>query len=466
MTYDTLGRVSEAETSVRRGRALLGQTRSVTSDDQVSYSHMLWLMSHNPDLSPEVLREEHFGFGEHIEAPLRASWPRHANERNPDRTLQIGFVSGDLYTHSVGRFLEPLLPHLAAATDLRLHAYCTNPVEDALSPVLKPRFHRFTAIDGMPDTSFYEKLLADRIDILIDLSGHTGFNRLPVFARKPAPVQISWLGYPGTTGLTAMDYYFADPCWLPPGRFDDQFTEKLVYLPDRWAFTAHPDAGAVGPLPALKNGYLTFGSFHRLGKINAATIRLWADLLTALPDAKLQVVGIMDGQESLLRDRFTAAGVDTARLTVFGRLEMDRYLGAHEQVDIALDTLAFSGATTTMHSLWMGVPTLTIAGLTPQANACAGILGHVDLQNFVGADAAGFIGTARYWTTHLQELAALRSQLRTRVQSSPGGNPALIAAHIRLSLRHMWRSWCLGNPAEMFYSGNPPPMGEQSKGLS
>ena len=254
----------------------------------------------------------------------------------------------------------------------------------------------------------------------------------------------------GTTGLTAMDYYLADPCWLPPGRFDDQFTEKLVYLPDRWAFIAHPDAGAVGPLPALKNGHLTFGSFHRLGKINAATIRLWADLLAALPDTKLQVVGILDGQESLLRDRFTGAGIDNARVTVFGRLEMDRYLGAHEQVDIALDTLAYSGATTTMHSLWMGVPTLTIAGLTPQANACAGILGHVDLQQFIGADAAGFIQAARYWTTHLQELAALRAQLRTRVQSSPGGNPALIAAHIRLSLRHMWRSWCLGNPAASF----------------
>jgi len=452
MTYDALGRVSEAETSLRRGRALLGHSRSVKSDDQVSYSHVLWLMSHNPDVSPQMLRDEHFAFGEHIEAPLRAAWPCHTNDRTADRTLQIGFVSGDLYDHSVGRFLEPLLPYLAAATDLRLHAYCTNSIDDAISRVLKRRFHRFSAIDGMPDTSFHEKLLADRIDILIDLSGHSGQGRLPVFARKPAPVQVSWLGYPGTTGLTAMDYYFADACWLPPGRFDAQFSEKLVYLPDRWAFTAHPNAGAVAPLPAIKNGYLTFGSFHRLGKINAASIRLWADLLAALPDTKLRVVGILDGQESSLRDRFLAAGVDPARLTVLGRLTMDRYLEAHSEVDIALDTLAYSGATTTMHSLWMGVPTLTIAGLTPQANACAGILAHVDLQTFVGANAAGFIAAAGYWSTHLQELAALRAELRSRVQRSAAGNPALIAAHIHSALRHMWRSWCVGQPAAAFHS--------------
>jgi len=455
LNYEALGRVSDAEASLRRGRALLGHTPSVKRDDQLSYTHLLWLMSHNPDLSAQALRDEHFAFGEHIEAPFRTSWPRHANERNPDRTLQIGLVSGDLYNHSVGRFLEPLLPHLAAATDLRLNAYCTNSIEDALSRDLKRHFHHFTSIDAMSDTAFHERLLGDRIDILIDLSGHSRHGRLPVFARKPAPVQVSWLGYPGTTGLTAMDYYLADPCWLPPGRFDHQFTEKLVYLPDRWAFTAHPDAGPVGPLPALRNGHLTFGSFNRLGKINAATIQLWADLLAALPDTKLRVTGILEGQEFLVRDRLAAAGVDDARLTVLGRVAMDRYLEAHAEVDIALDTLAYSGATTTMHSLWMGVPTLTIAGLTPQANACAGILAHVDLQQFIGADATGFIAAARYWTAHVQELAAIRAELRTRVQRSPAGNAALIAAHIRSSLRHMWRSWCEGKPAASFATSLP-----------
>jgi predicted O-linked N-acetylglucosamine transferase (SPINDLY family) len=446
----TQGRVAQARLSLARGLAV--KSGYTPNDDPQNHSNLVFVMSHDPAVDAATLLAEHLRFGEEFEAPLRASWPRHTNDRAPDRTLQVGFVSGDLHNHSVGQFLEPLLAHLARATDLRLHAYCTNSIEDDVSRVLKPRFHRFTSIDGMSDASFQEKVLADRIDILIDLSGHTGHNRLPVFARKPAPVQVSWLGYPGTTGLTAMDYYLADPCWLPPGRFDHQFTEKLVYLPDRWAFTGHPTAGAVSPLPALETGHLTFGSFHRLGKINAATVKLWADLLTALPDTKLRVAGIANGQESLLRDQFLALGVDDARLTVLGRQPMDRYLQAHAQVDIALDTLAYSGATTTMHSLWMGVPVLTMAGLTPQANACAGILAHVDLQAFVAADLDGLIAAARYWSAHLQELAALRAKLRSRVQLSPGGKPDLIAAHIHCALRHMWRSWCVGKPPEVFYS--------------
>jgi predicted O-linked N-acetylglucosamine transferase (SPINDLY family) len=448
----TQGRVAQARASLARGLAV--KSGYTPNDDPQNHSNLLFVMSHDPAVDAATLLGEHRCFSEEFEAPLRALWPRHTNERHRDRTLQVGFVSGDLYNHSVGQFLEPILTHLVRATDLRLHGYCTHSIDDDVSRALKTRFHRFSAIDGMPDQAFYEKVLSDQIDILIDLSGHTGHNRLPVFARKPAPVQVSWLGYPGTTGLSAMDYYLADPCWLPPGRFDHQFTEKLVYLPDRWAFTGHPSAGAVSPLPALANGHLTFGSFHRLGKINAVTVKLWADLLTALPDTKLQLAGILNGQESMLRDQFLALGIDGARLTVLGRLPMDRYLQAHDKVDITLDTLAYSGATTTMHSLWMGVPVLTVAGLTPQANACAGILAHVDLQAFVAADLDGLIAAARYWRAHLQELAALRARLRSRVQLSPGGNPELIAAHIRSALRHMWHSWCLNQPAASFDTRN------------
>jgi len=448
MCHFIQGRVAQARLSLARGLEVKSNYTPV--DDPQNHSNLLFVMSHDPAADAATLLAEHLRFGEEFEAPLRALWPRHKNERQPDRTLQIGFVSGDLYSHPVGQFLEPILAHLVRATDLRLHGYCTHSIDDDVSRALKTRFHRFTAIDGMPDQAFYEKVWGDRIDILIDLSGHTGHNRLPVFARKPAPVQVSWLGYPGTTGLSAMDYYLADPCWLPPGRFDHQFTEKLVYLPDRWAFTGHPSAGAVSPLPALASGHLTFGSFHRLGKINAATVKLWADLLTALPHTRLQVAGILAGQESLLLEQFLALGIDGARLTVLDRLPMDRYLRAHDKVDINLDALAYSGATTTMYSLWMGVPVLTIAGATPQANACAGILAHVDLQAFVAGDVDGLIAAARYWSSHLQELAALRARLRTRVQLSPGGNPELIAQHIRSALRHMWHSWCLSEPAASF----------------
>ncbi len=334
---------------------------------------------------------------------------------------------------------------------MELHAYCTHVEQDALSRRLQALFKSCNPVEALSDSAFAGKIMDERIDVLIDLSGHTGHNRLPVFARKPAPVQISWLGYPGTTGLQAVDYYLADPQWLPPGRFDRLFTEKLAYLPDRWAFKPHAAAPAVGPLPALSAGRLTFGSFHRLGKINSATIRLWSQLLLALPQATLLVLGVpVDGPEKRLHDEFAAHGVQPDRLTFHGRCTMDVYLAFHNQVDIALDTLTYAGATTTMHSLSMGVPTLSVAGATSQARAGAGILANVGLDQFIAADAEDFVAKARYWAAHPTELAALRAGLRARLAQSPAGQPPLIAAHFASALRHMWRRWCAELPAESF----------------
>jgi len=453
MTLEMQGRYAEAEASLRRGRAVQLGTGNVVGDDELSYSHLLFLMSHNPSIGVEELWTEHRRYGDYVEGRLRASWPAHANERDPDRRLKIGFVSGDLYEHSVGQFLEPVAAHLALRADLELHAYCTHTLEDALSRRLQAHFKSWNAVEALSDTAFASKIMDERIDVLIDLSGHTGHNRLPVFARKPAPVQISWLGYPGTTGLRAVDYYLADPQWLPPGRFDRLFTEKLAYLPDRWAFKPHAAAPAVGPLPALSTGRLTFGSFHRLGKINSATIRLWSQLLLALPQATLLVLGVpVDGPEKRLLDEFAAHGVQPDRLTFHGRCTMDVYLAFHNQVDIALDTLTYAGATTTMHSLSMGVPTLTIAGATSQARAGAGILANVGLDQFIAADAEDFVAKARYWAAHPTELAELRTGLRARLAQSPAGQPPLIAARFASALRHMWRRWCAGSPAESFSS--------------
>jgi predicted O-linked N-acetylglucosamine transferase (SPINDLY family) len=456
MTLELQGRYADAEASLRRGRAMELRTGNVAGDDELSYSHLLFLMSHNPSIDGEELLAEHRRYGKHVETRLRASWPRHANDRNPDRCLTVGFVSGDLYEHSVGQFLEPIVAHLTNRPGVELHAYCANSQSDALSRRLQAHFESWNPIDELSDSAMASKIMDDRIDVLIDLSGHTGHNRLPVFARKPAPVQVSWLGYPGTTGLQAMDYYLADKNWLPPGQFDRMFAEKLAYLPDRWAFKPHAGAPAVGPLPALETGRLTFGSFQRLGKINSATIQLWSQLLLAVPQATLLVLGIpVDGPEKHLLEQFAAHGVEPQRLTLHGRCTMDIYLAFHNQVDIGLDTLTYAGATTTMHSLSMGVPTLTVVGATPQARAGAGILANVGLDQFIAANTADFIEKARYWAEHLAELADLRAGLRTRLLQSPGGQPELIATHFEAALRHMWRRWCAGSPAESFAASLP-----------
>jgi predicted O-linked N-acetylglucosamine transferase (SPINDLY family) len=457
VAYELQGRYSEAEASLRRGRELGLNAMSVARDDELSYSHLLFFMGHNPAIGADELFAEHRRFGEHFESLLRPAWPRHGNSREPGRRLEVGLVSGDFYNHSVPKFLEPILRHLTTRPGIRLHAYYNGSREDDMTIRLRAHCQRWNLVSELSDTQLADRIVADGIDVLIDLSGHTGLNRLPVFARKPAPVQVSWLGYPGTTGLEAMDYYLADEHWLPPSRFARLFTEKLAYLPDRWAFELHPDIPPVGPLPALKTRHLTFGSFHRLGKITPAAIQLWSQLLLAQPQARMLLVGIpLDGEQKPLLESFAAQGIDVERLTLVDRCPVARYLELHNEVDIALDTQPYSGATTTMHSLSMGVPTLTVAGATSQARACAGILANIGLDGFTAGDASGLIEKSRYWADHLPVLAELRAGLRTRLQNSPGGQPGLIAGHLEAALRHMWKRWCAGLPPESFHSSLEP----------
>jgi predicted O-linked N-acetylglucosamine transferase (SPINDLY family) len=448
MNLSLQGRLDEAAASLRRGLDL--RAHYTAHDDAQNHSNLLFILAHDPATGAAELFAEHCRYGAHVEGAVHASRP-HANDRRPARTLKVGFVSGDLYDHSVGHFLEPIVARLARHPGLELHAYSAHPQSDAQSRRLRAHFAAFGAVDAMSDDDLAATITAERIDILIDLSGHTAHNRLPVFARKPAPVQVSWLGYPGTTGLAAMDYYLADPHWLPPGEFDPVFTEQLVYLPERWAFRAHADAPAALPLPALAAGRLTFGSFHRRGKINPATLRLWAEVLRALPRSTLLMAGVAPGaEEASVRLQFAAHGIDPSRLTCRARGSMASYLAVHNEVDIALDTLPYGGATTTLHSLSMGVPTLTLAGATPPSRACAGILANLGLEAFIAGDAADFVAKARHWDRHPDELALLRMALPTRLARAPVGNPELFATHLEQALRHMWRRWCAGLPAESF----------------
>jgi predicted O-linked N-acetylglucosamine transferase (SPINDLY family) len=450
MHYELQARYEESEASLRKATSL--RSGALTVDDQQGYSNLMYVISHNPKYDADALFIEHRRVGDHLEADLRDTSRRHANVPDPERCLKVAFMSGDLRDHSVAMFLECLLPPLAQRPGLELCAYYNYSSEDAVTTRLRRHFKHWQAVPRLSDIAVAELVMNDGIDILIDLSGHTAENRLRTFARKPAPVQVSWLGYPGTTGLQAMDYYLADPCWLPPGRFDHLFTEKLVYLPDRWAYRAPECAPAVGPLPALASGVLTFGSFHRLSKINASTLNLWVALLRAVPDSRLLLAGLMDGQKERLIAGFAALGISTGRLTFHGRCAVDRYLELHNEVDIALDALPYSGATTTMHSLAMGVPTLTLAGSTSFGRACAGIMTQAGLAGFVASTAADFIRLGVHWSNHLGELGDIRRGMRTRLDAAPGGNPTLIAAHLEGALRGMWRRWCAALPPASFHS--------------
>lgn len=251
------------------------------------------------------------------------------------------------------------------------------------------------------------------------------------------------MGYPGTTGLSSMDYYLSDQAFTPLGVFDEQFVEKIVCLPAAAPFLPTKDAPEVNDLPALTNGYVTFGSFNRLSKLNQAIVALWADLLRALPDSRMLLGGMPEnGKYDMLIEWFAQEGISVDRLDFHPRGNMESYLGLHHKVDFCLDTVPYNGATTTSHALWMGVPTLTIAGLTPASRAGISILGNAGLEAFVADDAVDFVKKGLFWANDLEALSLIRSELRERCTNSPRGRPEVIAASLMRALRLMWKCWC------------------------
>jgi len=454
MSYELQGRYAEAEASLRVGIAL--RSGSLTADDVQGYSNLLYVLSYNPQIDADALFLEHRRVGEEFEAGLRAHWPQHRNVPDPDRRLQVGLVSGDLRNHAVATFLEPILAHLSDDGNLDFHAYASSSVEDDVTARLRGYVKHWNSIANVSDAVFAQKIIDDRIDVLIDLSGHTGLNRLHTFARKPAPIQASWIGYPGTTGLRAMDYFLADRHFLPPGEFDRYFTEKLVYLPAQAPFQPYESAPPVNGLPALETGSFTFGSFNRIGKITASTVDLWSQLLRAVPAAKMLIAGTpLPGPQDGLIDRFAAAGIDAGRLTFHPRCGMDAYLALHHRVDLCLDTYPYAGGTTNIHAVWMGVPTLTVAGSTPAARQGAAILSQVGLVGFTATDAADFVAKGVHWANHPPALAEVRQVLRGRLQEAPSRQADAVAAGFERALRHMWTRWCATLPAESFHCAVP-----------
>ena len=306
-------------------------------------------------------------------------------------------------------------------------------------------------VAGMSDDGLEASIRADAIDILVDLSGHTAHNRLPLLARKPAPIQATWIGYPGTTGLQAVDYYLTDQHILPPGQYDHQFTEKLVYLPVSAPFQPMLDAPAIAPLPAWANGYVTFGSFNRISKIGRPVVAAWGALLRAVPTARLLVAGVpASGSADQLLAWLGEEGVDAARVSLHPRSNMATYLALHAQVDVALDTFPYSGGTTTLHALWMGVPTLTVAGDTAAGRQTVCILEHTELQAFIAQDADDFVRKGAGFADDLLGLAPLRASLRDRVALPDSDDMHRVADGVENALRMMWRRWCDGLPAASF----------------
>ncbi|MDI1245176.1 MAG: tetratricopeptide repeat protein [Rhodoferax sp.] len=443
-TAHAQGRFKEAEPNFRRAVQCLPDNASLLSN-------LLFCQCLNGLMDADALFAAHREFSTKFEVPLRRLWPQHTNPHVPDRRLKIGFVSGDLRNHAAAFFIEPMFEALATDASLNLFAYANHPQADAVTQRLRRLVPQWQPVFALGDRALADTIRADGIDILVDLSGHSAHNRMLSFAHKPAPLQVGWMGYPGTTGLQALDYYLGDRFLLPPGKYDHLFTEKLVRLPAYAAFKPQADAPPVNDLPALHQGYVTFGSFNRPNKISREVIALWSAVLRAVPSAHMVLGGFPpEGQYNTVLAAFADEGIARERLHFHQKTNMRAYLELHHQVDICLDTFPYNGGITTMHALWMGVPTLTLAGHTVGGRMGAGIQGHVALGGFVAEDAAAFVQQGLHWAQQGPALASLRAGLRERFSGSALGQPALAGAGLVRALRLMWQRYCAGLPAASF----------------
>lgn len=430
------GRFAEAVAHYRKALAL-------RPDYIEARSNLLFTLNCSACSPAEYLNEAD-GYGAIVSARARpfAEWPAltAASAGGKVSPLRVGVVSGDLRIHPVSFFLEGLLAYVNPAR-IELFAYPSSLQEDALTKRIKRHFSAWKPIAGIGDEAAAELIHGDALHILIDLAGHTALNRLPVFAWRPAPVQLSWLGYFASTGVREMDYLLADPTGIPASQ-RAQARESVWYLPDtRLCFTPPDEDVPVSVLPALKNGYITFGSFQSLVKIGDNVLVEWGRVLDALPQARLRLqnslLGAPEVREGLVQ-RMQACGIDPVRVDMHGRMSRKAYLEAYAEVDMLLDTFPYPGGTTTCEALWMGVPTLTLAGSTLLSRQGASLLGAAGLTEWIAETPDDFVSRAIGLAGDPSMLAELRAGLRAKVLFSPLFDAKKFAVNLETALEEIW----------------------------
>lgn len=415
--------------------------------DAGAHSGMLFCLNYDSSTSNAERARAYKEFDKFV-AWMRPPKQRHVNTPDPERKLKIGYISGDFRGHSVGFFAEPIL---SAHSHEKFEIYCySNMLSiDAVTRRMMPFADHWRWVNDLSDDAVAEMIRMDGIDILVDLSNHTAYNRLMTLARKPAPIQMTWIGMPTTTGMSAIDYRITDARMDPVGMTESLHSEKLLRLPSSgWCYRPTEEAIdiPVGPLPALANGHLTFASFNAFGKINRQVVELWARMFKEIPNAILYMAtGGKDDDEAkraLVRDTFESWGFPVDRLRLFGRKEFKQYFEFHNQIDIALDPFPYNGGTVTAHALWMGVPVLTLAGQAPIQRMAVSMNTSVGIPEFIAQTPDEYIAIAKRYADDFSALAHTRKKMRQRMQLSPLMDSMRVVSELENGYREAWREWC------------------------
>lgn len=424
--------------------ACFRESLRIKPDFHFAASHLLYSLNYDPAQSPAAIAQAHRHWGQSFgpSSPLRLP----AQPRHSQRPLRIGYVSPDFRRHSVAYFIEPLLAHRSEAR-FETVCYANSAIADAVTERLRRLADHWHRVFSLSDAQLTALIAKDNIDILVDLAGHTAGNRLGVFARKPAPIQVTYLGYPHTTGLSAIDYRLTDAQVDPPGATDADYTEELVRLPQGFLCYQPPvEAPPVANLPAQQTGQITFGSFNHLPKITPAVVSLWAQILKAIPQSRIVLKARWFGDPQT-RDRYGAlfadGGIAPSRVQLVGHIpDLNQHLAYYSHIDIALDSFPYNGTTTTCEALWMGVPVITLAGQTPAGRVGLSLLTTVGQPELIAATPEMYVELARRLASDLPQLAQRRRTLREQVAASPLCDAIAQTQLIEDQYQRFWRRHC------------------------
>ena len=416
-------------------------------------SSLLYTLHYHAMSTPEMLYQEHLEWGKRHVNPDAVLQNVHGNDRDPNRRLRIGYVSPDFREHTVPRFISPVIKN-HDRDQFEIYCYSNSDREDSVKARLKQWASHWREIRSLTDDEADRLIRGDKIDILIDLRGHAADNRLLLFARKPAPVQALMVGYFDTTGLPTMDYRITDEQQDPTGVSDRYHVEKLARLPESsWCYAADDDAPSIAELPALGNGYVTFGSLNKIIKLTPECARLWAQVLRTVGDSKLMLVLPGPDSQRAVRERLAGFGLPSDRVILVEKAPTrSAYLDRYRNVDIVLDTFPFPGITTTCDGLWMGVPVVTMAGATSVSRAGRSIVSATGLIKLAATTEAEYVTVAASLAHDIPALTELRAAMRERMRNSPLMSHIEFTRRLESTFRDMWRQWASGAP------GAPPPV--------
>jgi len=410
--------------------------------DHAAHSNLIYLRLFHPDSDPASIAREQADWDRRHAEPLKKLIRSHTNDRDPDRRLRIGYLSPDFRDHVVGQNMLPLLREHDHG-QVEIFCYANVIRADGLTEQLRQYADVWRSIIGMSDSQAADLIRQDRIDILVDLALHTGNNRLSVFAHKPAPVQVTFAGYPGSTGLDTIDYRLTDPHLDPPGLNDHFYSENSIRLPHSfWCYESLVTDLAVNPLPAQTDGQVTFGCLNNFCKVNEQVLRLWAQVLKTVDQSRLIVLCPEGSHRQRLLELLQREGISPDRIELIAGRPRHQYLELYHRIDVGLDTFPYNGHTTSLDSFWMGVPVITLVGQTVVGRGGVSILTNLGLPKLIAQTPQQYVQIATELAGDLPRLSEMRRTLRARMEKSPLMDAPRFARNIEAAYRQMWRNWC------------------------